>query len=181
MMLKLLLATWLAAWAAAAGAAVPGTLLRDEVLLAAPAAGAARLGSLPRDTAVQVLARQGGWSQVRAGNLTGWVRILSVRTQAPGAGVRDLAAIAGQREGRQVVAVAGLRGLSERQLQTARFDARGVQELEGQRIGRPEAAEFGRAANLASHTLDYLPAPQPAARPGHAPAGGNGFWWKEGQ
>jgi len=159
--------------------AAPGTLLKNEILRATPAANGTKVADLMKGSTVEVLARQGGWTQVRAGKRSGWVRILSVRTQAPTSSVQDIAALTSRRQGSEVVAVAGLRGLNEEQLQTARFNAQGLQELESYRVGQDEAAQFGQAANLASRKLDYLPSPEAPAT--NTPGGSNELWWQGGQ
>ena len=45
-------------------------------------AGAATLRTLPADTAVNVLARGGGWIRVEAGGQQGWVRVFHLRFPA---------------------------------------------------------------------------------------------------
>lgn len=145
------------AWAA------PGTLLKDEELKASPSAGAPRVASVRKGAEVEVLARQGGWTQVRAGNQTGWVRILSVRTSVSTTSAGDLAALTSRREGGQVVAVAGLRGLNEEELKTARFNAQELMLLDRYRVDEPEATSFARAAKLVGRQVSYLPDPKPAS------------------
>ncbi|MEW6678862.1 MAG: SH3 domain-containing protein [Pseudomonadota bacterium] len=157
----------------------PGTMIRDERLLAAPSATAAVLLAVSKGSKVEVLARQGGWTQVRAGNRTGWVRILSVRTAVTTTGVGDVAALATKRDGAQVVAVAGLRGLTEEELQVAKFNARELERMELYRVDQQEALQFARAASLASRKLSYLPAPQAASTEGGG--AGEGFSWGGGQ
>lgn len=140
--------------------AAPGTMIKNEDLRATPSGTAAKLASVSKGSTVEVLARQGGWTQVRAGNRTGWVRILSVRTNVTTGSVSDVAALASRREG-QVVAVAGLRGLNEEELKTAKFNLQELKLLDGYRSDPAEATSFARDANLVSRKVAYLPEPKP--------------------
>lgn len=150
--------------------AATGTMIRDEPLRASASPGAAVVGNAGRGASVEILARQGGWTQVRAAGRTGWVRLLSVRAGAAGQtdavgeikGVLDV----GQRRSDpgRVVAVAGLRGLTEEELRGARFDARELDKMNGYAVAAAEAERFARQADLIRRQVAYLPAPQKDAR-----------------
>ena len=154
---------WL--WVVSAWAA-PGVMLKDEPLRATASATAAELAKTAKGEAVDILARQGGWSQVRAQGKTGWVRLLSVRggaaaqTDVAGElqGVLSLGAT--RRDPNKVVAVAGVRGLSEEELKQARFDERALRQMEGLGATAQEAARFAAEAGLSRRDVAYLPAPQ---------------------
>lgn len=154
----------LPAWAA------PGTMIKDEELKSAPSASATRLATVARGSTVEILARQGGWTQIRAAGRTGWVRILAVRSNVSTGSAADIAALASKRDS-QVVAVAGVRGLNEEELKSARFDARELQLLERYRVGDAEAMGFARAANLNRRQVPYLPAPTAASSERNSGAG----------
>lgn len=140
--------------------AAPGTMIKDEDLRSSPSGMAAKVASVSKGSTVEVLARQGGWTQVRAGSRTGWVRILSVRSTVSTTSAGDLAALTAKRDG-QVVAVAGLRGLNEEELKTAKFNAQELKLLDNYKSDQVEAANFARAANLVSRKVAYLPEPKP--------------------
>lgn len=142
--------------------AAPGTMIKDEILRSTPSGTAAKVASVSKGSAVEVLARQGGWTQVRAGSRIGWVRILSVRSTVSTTSAGDLAALTAKRDG-QVVAVAGLRGLNEEELKTAKFNVQELKLLDGYKSDQAEAASFARAANLVSRKVAYLPEPKPEA------------------
>ncbi|MDW8322508.1 MAG: SH3 domain-containing protein [Burkholderiales bacterium] len=156
-----------AAWIAVVSSAhaAQGVLLRDESLRAAASATAAVTGQAARGSVVEVLARQGGWMQVRTNGRTGWVRMLSVRLSEGGERVSgaDLAGVVGlgtrQADPSRVVAVAGMRGLTEQELRAARFNAEELARLDGYAVGRAEAEAFAREEGLAPRALAYLPAP----------------------
>lgn len=152
-------------WAAAAWAA-PGVMLKDEAVRAAASATAAPVAKAAKGEAVDILARQGGWSQVRVQGKTGWVRLLSVRggavAQTDVAGeLQGVLSLGGtRRDPSKVVAVAGVRGLSEEELRRAQFDERALQQLEGHIATAQEAARFAAEAGLTRREVAYLPAPQ---------------------
>lgn len=157
--------------------AAPGTMIKDEDLRATPSGTAAKVASVGKGSSVEVLARQGGWTQVRAGGRTGWVRILSVRTTVSTTGAGDLAALTAKRDG-QVVAVAGLRGLNEEELKTAKFNLQELKLLDGYKSDQAGATRFARAANLVSRQVAYLPEPKPERS---GTPDGNSQGWEFGQ
>ncbi|HNQ03431.1 MAG TPA: SH3 domain-containing protein [Thiobacillaceae bacterium] len=150
----------------------PGTLIKDEDLKSSPSVAAARVAALAKGSNVEILARQGGWTQIRAGGHTGWVRILSVRANTSTGSAADIAALASRRDSR-VVAVAGVRGLNEEELKMARFDAQELQSMERYRATAADATGFARAAGLSQRRVPYLPAPAPA---GSDPNAGPNAW-----
>jgi uncharacterized protein YgiM (DUF1202 family) len=137
--------------------ASPGTMIKDEDLRSTPSGTSSKVASISKGSTVDVLARQGGWTQIRAGSRTGWVRILSVRSTVSTSSAGDLAALTSKRDGSQVVAVAGLRGLNEEELKAAKFDAQALMQLDRYKADQAEASSFARAANLVSRKLSYLP------------------------
>ena len=144
--------------------AAPGVMLKDEDLRAAAGATAASVGHLAKGTTVEVLGRQGGWTQVSEGDRKGWVRILSLRSASAvgsSAGLGGLVEAGTKRsDSSRVVAVAGLRGLSEEELKSARFDANELISLDRYRVDRAAAEQYARAVGLRHLDLGYLPAPQ---------------------
>ncbi len=151
---------------AAPALAAPGLMLKDDDLRAGANAASAHVGHLAKGAAVEVLGRQGGWTQVAAGGSKGWVRILSVRLASSGASGSGLAGLveAGgmQSDSSRVVATAGLRGLSEEDLKAAHFDANQLMILDRYQAGRGVAEQFAYGGGLRHRDLDYLPAPQSA-------------------
>ena len=160
--------------------AASGSLIKNETLKSSPSSNAASVASLSKGSTVEVLARQGGWTQIRAGSRTGWVRILSVRTTSSGAGVGDLAAITAQRD-RQVVAVAGLRGLNEEELKVAKFNANELLWLDRYQANQAAASSFARAGNLVAKRVEYLPKPESERASGSSNDSATGSGWGFGQ
>lgn len=147
---------------AAAAATDPGTLTRAESLRAKPFADAKLVAPAAAGSKVEIIGRNGGWYQVKAGRHTGWVRMLSVRrSAAPTTSAQGIAAVASGRTGTgTVVTTTGVRGLDAQALATAAYDADQVARAEALRIGRREAEDFARTGGLQPRDVANLPAPR---------------------
>ena len=155
--------------AATQALAASGTLLRDETLRAQPVASAAAAGSAKRGAVVEVLAKRGGWVQVRSGKSAGWVRLLSVRAGtggvSGGAGVGSVVGAATSKsDPSRVVAVAGLRGLNEEDLKKAQYSAAEVEKLQGYGASATQVSNFARQGGLAVARVPDLPNPDKAPK-----------------
>ncbi|WP_161984212.1 SH3 domain-containing protein [Sulfuriferula plumbiphila] len=146
-----------------AAAASGGVLIKDETLYAKPAARSASVGRVVRGTPVTVVARQGGWLEVTSGRTRGWVRMFSVRGSVGGGGntAAELAGLvqAGQRRPGNIVATAGVRGLNEEDLKTARYSEPGIQDLASYSVSAGAARQFAGKARLSRQNVAYLPNP----------------------
>lgn len=143
-------------------AADPATLSRVDALRAKPFADAKVVVSLAKGAKVDILARNGGWYQVKSGTRTGWVRMLSVRrSTAPApSSVAGLASVASGRAGTGTVSTTtGVRGLDAQELATAAFNEAQVAKAEGYRISRADADAFARTGKLVVREVKPLPAP----------------------
>ncbi len=167
-----------AALTAASASAASGVMLKSEDLRAGASSGAASIGRVDKGAAVEIVSRRGGWTEIAAGGRKGWVRILSVRADAS-ASPADLSGLiqAGTRraDSGRVVATAGLRGLSEEELKSARFDAGELLRLDRYQYDRAAAERYARSVGLRQRNQDYLPAPQsdpPKANEPASPWGG---------
>src|SRR5574340_1277659 len=169
MKISLIPAAVLALCAVSASAwAAPGTVLRAEKLYSQPAATSKVTASVAKGASVDILAKQGGWLQVRAGRSTGWIRLLSVRAGAggvAGVGARDVVGAATTRsDPGRVVAVAGLRGLNEEDLKQAKFNAEELARMEALSVTAAQARSFAGQSGLTVAKVPDLPKPQ-AAQP----------------
>lgn len=139
-----------------------GTLTRAESLREKPFADARVLAPAAAGAKVDVLVREGGWYQVKAGTKTGWVRMLSVRRST--AATTTAAGIAGVASGRtgtgKVVSTTGVRGLDSAELATATFNEEQVAKAEKNRVNRKDAEAFAKAGKLTVRDVAPLPAPQ---------------------
>ncbi|MFN0040002.1 MAG: hypothetical protein ACKVP2_10870 [Burkholderiales bacterium] len=143
-----------------------GLVLKADSLLAEPFADAKKVGSLAKGVSVEILNKKGGWLQVKAAAAQGWVRMLSIRRGEAGkaSGATELGGVAALSTGRagtgQIVSTTGVRGLSEEDLKSAKFDAQALQKAESFGVSRAEAEAFAKAGNLTALGFDALPAPQ---------------------
>lgn len=145
-----------------------GVLIRSETLHTKPASNSQNVGSLAKGSSVNVIAKQSGWIQVSSGRTQGWVRMLSVRTSGVvgGSAASDIAGMAqmatGKRKPGQIVATAGVRGLSEEDLKAAHFNEQGLNELAGYKLNTATAQSFARQGKLVRQSVPYLPDPNAA-------------------
>ncbi|MDR3394795.1 MAG: SH3 domain-containing protein [Parasulfuritortus sp.] len=165
-MKKTLWACLLTVWAGYA-MATTGTLIKAEQARATPSAKGKIITQFASGTPVDVINRQGGWLQIKAQGRSGWVRLLSVRSatgRGSGADLGGVVGLAGKRNNNQVVAVAGLRGLSEEDLKGAHFDAAQLARLDTYKTSRQQAESFAAQAKLKARNVAYLnPPPQKTA------------------
>lgn len=158
--------------------AVPGLALKDESLYSKPSATSSVAGKMNKGMAVDIVAKQGGWLQVKAGKSQGWVRLLSVRAGAGGSGggLDDVAGVAGavtqKSDPSRVVAVAGVRGLNEEDLKGAKYSAEEIARLDAYSVTRAQATAFAEKSGLKTQNVAALPKPQ-SSQP-------SGSGWGEG-
>jgi uncharacterized protein YgiM (DUF1202 family) len=149
--------------AGAAWAADPGTVTRAESLREKPFADAKVVAPLTSGAKVDIVTRNGGWYQVKAGAKTGWVRMLSVRRSAAagGSSITGLAGVASGRSGTgTVTTTTGVRGLDAQDLATADFNEEQVKKAETLRVTGAAATAFAKQGKLATRDVQPLPAPE---------------------
>lgn len=159
--------------------AASGEMIKDEDLKSAADAASAVVGRAAKGASVQILARQGGWTQISSAGKTGWVRILAVKSTAPSGGAGDVLGLveAGttRRDPGKVVAVAGLRGLNEEELRQARFNPNELRILDDYMSTRAQAESFARTAGLRPAKFAYLPGPKRQSDNNNSPWGDGGL------
>ena len=162
----------------AAVAAESALTVRATELKKEPYADAQTLAILPDQARVEILRRQGGWTQIRTQGAAaqGWVRMLSLRlgdgTARKGdSGIGSLLGVA--RSGSSGTVATGVRGLSEEDLKNARPNPEELQKMEKLAATPQDVRKFSGSASLGSHQLDYLPVP---AGSSPAPSDGKSSW-----
>jgi hypothetical protein len=151
LILPLLLAGGLA-WAE------PGALLKATELRAKPFGDAEVLAELNAKDSVDILARKGAWANVKAGDKTGWVRLLVLRTgsgQRGDAGVGALASVFKTGSSGNTVST-GVKGLSEEKLKEAAPDAAEAKRLTQYQSSAGAARSYAKQAKLNTQPLEYL-------------------------
>ena len=148
----------------AACAAEYGYTLRSTELKDGPYTDAKTLATLPEQTKVEIILRQGAWLQVKE-QQKGWVRLLSLRIgegkiTGGDSGLRSLMNFGLGRSGNTGVTVAtGVRGLSETDLKNARPNPQQLEKLRRMAIPLDEAKKFAANGKLVSQQISYLPEP----------------------
>ncbi len=128
-----------------------------------PYTDAKTLQSLPQDARVEILGRRGGWNKIKAGETTGWVKMLSLRlgeTPKGGGdnGLRTLFNVTST-GGSGSTLTTGVRGLSEEKLHNPHPNPQELDKLHQLEVSKSEAQRFAQAGHLKPEQVDYLPAP----------------------
>lgn len=145
-----------------------GSVLVASELRQEPYLDATSLTTLPVNSAVSVVKRQGGWLQVVAGDRQGWLKMTSVRLSAASAdgksGDKDVNTLFNlARSGRSgntgVTVTSGVRGLSAEELKNASPSPEAVKKLDTFPKGRKEAESFAIANKLQYQQIEYIAEP----------------------
>jgi hypothetical protein len=132
----------------AALASERGMTIRAGDLFAEPFIDAAKLGPLPANQAVTILARKGGWLSIETGGKRGWVRMLIVRLESAAAGTSTAALRTGS-TGRTIAT--GVKGLDEGSIdraQLAKLDELGASEADARGLAAENDLKESQIANL---------------------------------
>jgi hypothetical protein len=144
----------------------PAVTNRATELKERPAADARTVSSLAADAAVKVLARQGAWTQVEAGNQRGWVRAFHLRFQSTvetssgggvAGGITSIFGFGGREAPKTSrVATLGIRGLSAEDFKNAAPDPEALRKMQSYRSDKAGAERFAREAKLAPVAVAYV-------------------------
>lgn len=161
-------------WLPGATAAQEAFTNRATELKASPSPEAATLAPIPQDTAIKVIGRQSGWTQVQAGDKTGWVRAFHLRFQSTVSESREGGALGGgllgglfgtsKRTAPKGTSTVGIRGLSTEELQAAAPNSEAFAKLQSLRADPASAERFAADGKLAPVKVDYVEA-QPEPEP----------------
>lgn len=139
--------------------------VRPTELKAKPFADADTLATLAEKSAVEIIARQGSWNQVKVKGATGWVKMLSLRLGGEGvqkkagdSGLSTLFNVA-QTGSSGSTTTTGVRGLSEEKLRNPRPNPQALKQLESFAESKAQAQQFAKSGKLSAVQMDYLPAP----------------------
>lgn len=153
--------------ASGACAGETGSALKSDTLRAEPYSDAKSAGSLNRGDKVDILEKKGAWLKVKARQSTGWVRLLSIK-RGEASKSNDAAGLLSVASGRagtgQVVSTTGVRGLSEEELKSAKFNEEEVKKMEANSISANAAKQFAAVGGLQARKQAYLPQPKGGAQ-----------------
>lgn len=151
---------------------------RQSDLKAAPAANARTLTSLPLNTEILIIGRDGGWVRVRAGGQDGWIpssnlkqNVTVIEQSAPTGGFLSWFSSVLRTDRPQVTArraqtaTIGIRGMDDGSVTVAKLNPEELQRLKLYGLSRNDAEEFARSGELAAQDIAYLDANgQPESR-----------------
>ncbi len=160
-----LLVAALAFGLACAAWAETGQTVKATDLKKTPFADGETLATLPENTTVEVLKRQGPWMQVKSDGKEGWVRMLSLRLgngsakgSGSAAGLGGLLNIARTGSSGNTVAT-GVRGLTKEELANAQPNPEEMTKLKRYTVTGKEARSFAAAGGLKAQSVEYLSKP----------------------
>jgi hypothetical protein len=138
-------------------AAQPATTIGEAPLRSAPLGDAGVVATLPANSTVEIVGRQGGWYQVKAAAQSGWLRLSSLRL--PPSASNTAVAYSGSGRGASTGAVAttGVRGLSETDIANAQPNYAAVDQLAAYAADRPGEDAFAAKLGLQSRSVPPLP------------------------
>jgi hypothetical protein len=133
-----------------AQAADAGYAAKAIDLLERPSPQARSAARLDKKQPLQIIARDGSWANVKAGNATGWARLADLRL--------DVAKVAAPTPRREHSATkdSGIRGFSEEELLVGAPNQAESERLKHLGVSVRDAVDFARAANLRPRQQDYI-------------------------
>jgi hypothetical protein len=158
---------------AGASAADPATTVRAVDLKAQPASDAKTLTSLPVGQAVDIVARQGAWVQLKSGATLGWAKMFDVRLApisgaAKPSGSSEALNLAMGNRGSSVTT--GVRGLDADMLEKASPNPKEFDKLLTFMRNKEQATAFAHAGKLLTREVAVLN-PADVTPPGAAKGG----------
>lgn len=139
-----------------------GTMSKADDMKSEPFRDAKSVKALAAGEKLDIMSKQGGWFKVKAGKVTGWVHMLSVRKGDAKKGANNVTGLLALSSGRagtgKVVATTGVRGLNEEELKMATFNEAELKRTEANASSKADAAAFAKQGKLVARSFDYLPA-----------------------
>lgn len=163
---------------ACAAHAEPALTSRATDVMTQPQSDAGKVASLAENDRVEVLRRNGAWSEVKtAAGQSGWVRMMHLKPSgaagkpgAASAGASDpLASLLGSgRKTNNATVTTGVRGLTKEELQSARANPEEFKKMQRYAVAGSAGQEFARRSKLTPTQLGYLEDVKPAVAPSPA-------------
>ena len=147
--------------AGAGHAAEVGFTVRPTEVKDKPFGDANGVAQLAENTRVDLIERQTSWVQVKAPAAQGWVRMLSLRFDAPGKGGKaagsGLGALfnVGEAGRGSSVATTGVKGITEESLRSAAPNPAALRQVTEYQASPDDARQFASGAGLQAQALNY--------------------------
>ena len=158
-LISLIPALAIVAWLAHAE---PAVTIKAVDLKAQAASDAKTVASLPANTTVDLVERQGAWVQLRSGNDVGWGKLFDVRlagtnTGSTKGGAKSLGDVLGLASGQRGASVTtGVRGLDGETLAKATPNPQEFAKLVAFQATKEQAQTFAAAGNLSPREVELL-------------------------
>jgi hypothetical protein len=141
----------------------PAVTVKQVELRQNPAADAKSLLTVPAETTVDLVKREGAWVQLKSGKVTGWAKLFDIRLPGAGAaaakgggtgGIAQTLNLAAGNRGASVTT--GVRGLDAEMLTKATPNAQEFAVLVGYAATREQAQAFAKAGKLETRVVEPL-------------------------
>jgi hypothetical protein len=148
--------------AASGAGAEPATTIRAVDLKARAASDAKTVASLPVNTNVDLVRREGAWVQLRSGKDLGWAKLFDIRlaganTGSAKGGGNSLGDVLGLASGQRGASVTtGVRGLDEDMLRRAQPNQAEFDKLVSYASTKEQVDAFLKAGNLQTRSVEFL-------------------------
>ncbi len=143
--------------------AEPAVTVKRIELRQNPAADAKSLLTVPAETTVDLVKREGAWVQLKSGNITGWAKLFDIRlpgtgtAAAKGSGTGGIAQTLNLAAGNRGASVTtGVRGLDAEMLTKATPNAQEFTVLIGFATTKEQAQAFAKTGKLESRVVEPL-------------------------
>jgi hypothetical protein len=149
--------------AASLAQAEPAVTLKAIDLKATAAADANTVASLPANTTVDLVKREGAWVQLSSGKDTGWAKLFDIRlagaqTAPAKSSGNPLGDVLGLATGQRNASVTtGVRGLDEDSIVKATPNPQEFQKLVSFQVTKEKAEAFAAAGKLKPKEVEPLP------------------------
>jgi hypothetical protein len=127
---------------------------------------AATLGTVPENTAVEILQRRGAWNQIKAGKQTGWVKMFDLKADAKDGGaapasgsgnpVSGLKGLLAGRTSNSGTETNGARGFTDIDLDNAQPNMAEFQNMQKLAVDKKTGTAFGQHAKLTASSQPYF-------------------------
>jgi len=145
--------------------AEPAVTVKKVELRATPASDAKSVATLPAQSSVDLVQRQGAWVQLKSGKNTGWAKLFDIRLGAAGTAPssgkagsgNSLAETLNLASGNRGASVTtGVRGLDADMLSRAVPNAQEFATLVGYTSTKEQSRSFAKAGKLEPRTVEFL-------------------------
>ena len=143
--------------------AEPAVTVKQVELKATPASDAKSVATLPAQTSVDLVQRQGAWVQLKSGKNIGWAKLFDIRLGAAGttaagsskgSSLSETLNLASGNRGASVTT--GVRGLDADMLSRAVPNAQEFQTLVGFASTKEQSRTFAKAGKLEPRTVEFF-------------------------